>query len=106
MKKIKNDRALNYFVKNIKKSLGAELKNIILFGSRARGESVDGSDYDCMIIVNRVLPEIREKIDEVAGDSLYKYNSLFSAFLISEENYNSRPYSPLLMNIEKEGIYL
>ncbi len=36
---------------------GLALNRVMLFGSRARGESDDRSDYDLMVIVNDLLKE-------------------------------------------------
>lgn len=106
MKHIKEDEALQYFVHQIREQLGNHLKQIILFGSRALGVDVSGSDYDCLIIVDEVSKAIREFVDEVAGEALYQYNAVFSAFLISEEKRNKKPYNPLLINVGKERITL
>jgi predicted nucleotidyltransferase len=102
----KKDDALQCFMQQIRERLGSHLKQIILFGSRARGEEVPGSDYDCLIIVDEVTNKIKDIIDEVAGEALYQHGSVFSAFLISEEKHNRYSYNPLLMNIAKEGMIL
>jgi len=106
MKYDKQDKALQHFVQQIREQLGNHLKEVILFGSRARGEDVPGSDYDCLIIVDEVTKAIKDIIDEVAGEALYQHSAVFSAFLIFEEKHNLQSYSPLLMNIAKEGMIL
>lgn len=102
----KKDEPLQHFVQHTREQLGKHLKQFILFGSRARGEDVPGSDYDCLIIVDEVSKEIKDIIDEVAGEALYQYNAVFSAFVISEEKHYRQSYNPLLMNISKEGVVL
>jgi len=106
MKYDKQDKALQHFVQQIRKQLGNHLKQVILFGSRVRGDDVPGSDYDCLIIVDEVTKAIKDIIDEVAGEALYQHSSVFSAFLISEERHNRHSYNPLLMSIAKEGMIL
>jgi predicted nucleotidyltransferase len=102
----KQDDALQHFMQQIREQLGNHLKQIILFGSRARGEDVPGSDYDCLIIVDEVTKALKDIIDEVTGEALYQHSAVFSAFLISEERHNRQPYNPLLINIVKEGMIL
>ena len=60
----RQDEALQYFVRQIREQLENHLKQVILFGSRARGEDVPGSDYDCLIIVDEVTKAIKDIIDE------------------------------------------
>jgi len=100
------DEALRYFLQEVQKRLGAHLKQVILFGSRARGDDVPGSDYDCLMVLDKVSPEIKDAIDEVAGEVLYRYNIVLSVFPISEKKHCERIYDPFLMNIRKEGITL
>lgn len=97
---------IDYFVQEIQKRLGAHLKQVILFGSRARGDNVPDSDYDCLIILDEVSPAVKDAIDEVAGEVLYRYNIVLSIFPVSERKHYKRIYDPFLMNIRKEGITL
>lgn len=43
---------------------------------------------------------------EVAGDTLFRYSAVFSAFPVSEEQYTRRIYNPLFINVDKEGVRL
>lgn len=104
--KHRTDEVTDYFLKEIQKRLGAHLKQIILFGSRARGDDVPDSDYDCLMVLDEVSPAIKDAIDEVAGEILYRYSSMLSIFPISEKKHRERIYDPFLMNIRKEGITL
>ena len=106
IKKSKTDQVLISFVKKIKKLLGTKLRRIILFGSRARDDYSNDSDYDLLIVADETSAETRELIDNEVGNILYEYNSLVSAFLISEERYLSDKFNPLLINISREGINL
>lgn len=103
---MKDDQTLNIFLKQIRQQLGPHLKQVILFGSRARGDFTADSDYDCLVVVDEVTPEIKEKIYEVTGEILYHYNELFSAFPMAQQKYQHDIYEPLLMNVRKEGVIL
>ena len=101
-----SDRLLEYFLDEIREQLGEHLKQIILFGSRARGDYVADSDYDFLAVVDKVSPEIKEIVDKVAGEFLFQYDTVFSIFPISEEKYRKKTYEPFLRNIRREGISL
>jgi len=77
----KQDDALQRFMQQIREQLGNHLKQVILFGSRARGEDVPGSDYDCLIIVDEVTKALKDIIDEVAGEALINIVPYFQHFL-------------------------
>jgi predicted nucleotidyltransferase len=105
--KMKNDDIiLNEFIAEVHQRFGDHLKNIILFGSRARGDHSPDSDYDFLLIFDNVSPLLIDSIDDITADFLYKYNVLFSAFSISETNYKKQHFNPLLMNIKHDGIAL
>lgn len=106
MKNYQLDKPLKFFTTQLRKRLGKHLKQIILFGSRARGDYDPDSDYDCLIVVDDVTEEIVEVIDDIAGVTLYRYNLVFSAFPVTMEKYQNENFYPLYINIKKEGIPL
>lgn len=102
----KDDKILNYFIEQIRLSLSQRLKEMILFGSMARGDDREGSNYDILIIVDKVTKAIKEVIDNTAGETLYRYDKVITPFIISEERYEKEKFNPLLINVRKEGIRL
>ena len=100
----KNDKILNLFAEKMRAELDPHLKQLILFGSRARGDFTPDSDYDCLAVVDEDSPEIKAAISEIAGDFLYQHDALFSIFPILEEKYSRKRFDPFLMNIRKEGV--
>jgi predicted nucleotidyltransferase len=96
---------LNEFRENIEKLYGKRLKDIILYGSWARGEGNNDSDIDLVIILDgKVSPgkEIDRMIDIITEINL-KYEVLLSVYPVSEKEY-STINSPLLINVRREGI--
>ena len=88
----------------VRSRLGKHLRRIILFGSRARGDAHPDSDYDLLVVVDEVNSNVKDTIDEIAGEMLYEFGIVVSAFPTSEESVQAHPYSPLLMNIAREGV--
>jgi len=96
---------LKEFKKEIEKSYGKRLKDVILYGSWARGEATDESDIDLLIVLEgKVIPgkEIDRMIDIITEINL-KYRVLISVYPVSEEDY-STVNSPLLINVRREGV--
>lgn len=109
--KIKN--ILNEYVKGLNKIIGNHLKQVILYGSYARGEQDKGgeiSDIDILILVDLNINEIKElekKIIEYSYEINLKYNVLLSPIIENDEDYKKRAnYMMFYKNIEKEGVLL
>jgi predicted nucleotidyltransferase len=105
MKTRDDKEILDLFLQEMKEQLGHHLKQVILFGSRARGDFAPDSDYDCLVIIDQISPQTEEIINEITGELLFQHNALFSIFPIQEETFQ-QSYDPFLMNVRKEGITL
>ena len=93
------------FKKEIEKLYGDKLKNVILYGSWARGKATEDSDIDLLILLEGKIisgKEIDRMIDIITDINL-KYGVLISVYPISEKDYLT-VNSPLLINARKEGI--
>lgn len=103
MKRIQ-DKNLKNFIDQLKKRFGRNLKKIILFGSRARGDHSEESDYDLLLIFEKVTPEIKKYVDEIEDEMLFSQGALFSTFLFTPEELEEREFEPFIMNATKEGL--
>ena len=109
--RIKN--ILEEYVRGLVDLLGNNLKNVILYGSYARGEQdINGeiSDIDIMILVDLDEEEIKnveKKVLDYSYDLDLKYNILLSPIVENVENYNKRiSYMAFYKNVAKEGVCL
>ncbi len=96
---------LEEFKKEIEKLYGDRLKQIILYGSHARGDFTEESDIDLLIVLEgKVVPgkEIDRMIDIITEINL-KYGVLISVYPVSEKDYEE-VNSPLLINVRREGV--
>ncbi|MCS7151008.1 MAG: nucleotidyltransferase domain-containing protein [Endomicrobia bacterium] len=103
----KEKQALNELVEKLKKLYGHNLSEVILYGSKARGDAKKYSDIDIMIVLKEYNEwyEEFEKIFSIVNEVCYKYEILISYVIKSEEEFLNRD-TPLLLNVRKEGIPL
>ncbi len=97
--------ALKEFKGGLEKLYGQRLKNIILYGSLARGEGTEDSDIDLVVVLEgdvRPGKEIDRMIDIITDINL-KYGALISVYPVAERDYLTLQ-SPLLMNVRREGV--
>jgi predicted nucleotidyltransferase len=84
---------------------GPRLRNVILFGSQARGDAAPASDIDVLVVLEGAVDpgkEIARTGRPVAALSL-KFNVVISCIFVSAERYLTEQ-TPLLLNIRNEGI--
>ncbi len=87
-------------------ALGPHLKQVILFGSQARGNATEGSDYDVLVVVDERTPEIREMILDADVAMMDRHEVLFAALHYSEQEWRQMQGFPLAWNIRQDGVAL
>jgi predicted nucleotidyltransferase len=105
----KNENAaLRTFVQRILDELGAQVFQIILFGSKARGDSNADSDVDVLILVNEENRRLQERINIIASQISLDYDVLFNPLLIAEARWRqmSRERFSVCRNVERDGVVL
>lgn len=100
------DKNLQIFLEEIKNKLDSQPSKIILFGSRARNEYTDESDYDIIFVFNEVKQEIKKQLKELTIKMLIDYGMVISDFVFAESELERKKYEPFIMNAFKEGIVL
>ena len=100
------DKITQIFTEKVKEKLSNHLKNIYLYGSRARGDYNEGSDYDFMIVVDKRDKDIVDIITDESVNILNDYSELVSAIIYDEKEWEFKKYIPLGKNILREGIAL
>ena len=109
----KIEMILKEYTSGLFKIIGESLKQVILYGSYARGEqnqNGETSDIDIMILVDSTDEEIKaleKKVIDYSYDLDLKYDVLFSPIIENVNKYNSMvKYMAFYKNIEKEGVLL
>lgn len=97
-------RDLKQYLQN---QYGDSVKDVILFGSRAKGDSTLNSDYDILIVLNKEYTARDEnKILDLCYDIDLKYNIIFDVHLISVPELNTlKGKQPIFATAIKTGIY-
>jgi len=90
----------------LKQALGERLRELWLFGSRARGEARPDSDYDLLVLLDRDAPELRERVLDVQVDMLDRHDALVTTLLHAEEDWRQQQGYPLAINIAREAVRL
>lgn len=100
------NRAVYELAEKLKKQFGA--KEVILYGSAARGDMDEGSDIDLLIILDELDWEIEKKIIKLCFDAQLEYGRVFSAVCYTVYDLRNSPLkdSPLVLNAKKQGIRL
>jgi predicted nucleotidyltransferase len=104
MRKKELEGIIQEFKIEIRNFVGSNLKRILLFGSYARGDAVEGSDIDLLLIFDStVSSDAIRKIRDVSNSLSLKYDVVISEFLFTEEDFENYK-TPFLLNVKKEGI--
>ena len=102
----KLDPVINQFVTELRRQLGSHIRQLVLFGSRARGDEREGADYDMLVVVDHRTSEPRAKILNIEGQLMEQYGALVATVLRSEKEWRQTQGFPLAQNIAKEGVTL
>jgi uncharacterized protein len=94
------------FARRVRARLGSRLRQLVLFGSRARGDAHANSDYDVVVVVDRRSPEVREALLEIEVDLLDRHGSLVASLLRDEREWAASQRLPLGLNVAREGVPL
>lgn len=110
-------RALSEYKDFLLRRFSQQVERLILFGSKARGDSVASSDTDVLVVLRKRTKPTKEGFypfgsadptwREIVGttfDLLMKYNVNISPTVIGINEYEE--HSPLMTHIKKEGVEL
>ena len=78
---------------------------IILFGSRARGDSKTLSDWDFLILTNEKVNELfKNKIRDELFETELETDEIISSIIHNKDYWENLKITPLYKNIAREGI--
>lgn len=106
MKRLSREKVLDLIRTTVRKK--EPEAQIILYGSRARGDAREDSDWDVIILLNKP-PMSHQKRYSIAYDlwAVGQDNQEdINAFVYTNEQWNSAPPSLFKYNVREEGIQL
>lgn len=92
-------------VKQLRARYGARLRQVVLYGSYARGEPTTESDIDTLVVLDRVddfWAEF-ERISPIANRLSLAFDVVISALPVGKEAFDHEQ-TPLLINTRREGV--
>lgn len=104
----KSNEILQQLKDKLIQCFGDDIKDVILFGSRATNKATEYSDYDIVIIVNRDYDwKYKNNIYDSVFDIEYQYNITIDVHLVSdyELKHSLRGAHPLFQKAIKNGIH-
>jgi predicted nucleotidyltransferase len=100
----------NYIAKQIRDSISVidSKAQVIVFGSRARGDARRESDWDILILTDYpVSTDIERSFRNNLFDLEIETGEVFSTFVYQKKDWDTRhKVTPLYRNIKKEGVRL
>ena len=92
---------------NLRKQYPDSVKDVILFGSQAKGIANENSDFDILILLDKDFSgQDENNILDICYEIDLKYNIIIDAHLLSLKELTSiRGKQPIFMNAINSGIY-
>ncbi|HAQ20723.1 MAG TPA: nucleotidyltransferase domain-containing protein [Prolixibacteraceae bacterium] len=101
-----NRQELTYQVKKSVRSVDPKAR-VILFGSRARGDSKLSSDWDFLILTSlQANEQLKRQIRTGLIDTELEAEEVISTIIFSQDQWMKYLVTPLYKNISKEGVEL
>jgi len=100
-------KALSELKERLQSVYGNRLVAIILYGSVARGDYMEGSDVDVAIVLRGGFFAAKEinRVGPIVSEISLRYGITISVLPVPEDWWRERR-SPLLINLRKDGITL
>ncbi|MBI4527369.1 MAG: nucleotidyltransferase domain-containing protein [Deltaproteobacteria bacterium] len=100
--------AVNEFCTGVKKTLGSNLVELKLFGSKARGEGSRDSDIDVAVVVRRRNAGAWDRIMDIAFDVNLKWGVYISPRVLESRSLKDPKWrvTGFVKNLQREGIPL
>lgn len=102
---------MNLFVDRLKNKLGDTLCRVILFGSKARGDSRRGSDIDILLLLkNRTVAVENMVFESLTSVQIRSFGCWIGIapkiYSSSEWNFRRRINAPFFQEVHRDGIRL
>ncbi len=95
-------------LKDLAAQLAGSVSDVILFGSRARGDARPDSDWDLLILIDkdRISPEDFSHYAYPFMLLGFDHNMVVNPLIYTKKDWRKRSFTPLYKAIKEEGIEL
>jgi len=101
----KDQEILNKLKKMLQEKV--RLHQVILFGSRARGDAEPDSDMDVLVVIEEPrTPEVRKLVSDCAWEAGFGAGVVVAPIVVSRDHWENGPErsSLLSMVVQEEGV--
>lgn len=104
----KSEKAVNEFASLVIHNLKEKLKELILFGSKARGDFKKDSDIDIFVLIDKENLKIWQIIQSLSAEVSLKFDVVISALVMDKKRYQTHLKLKTLLykNIIRDGVLL
>lgn len=82
------------------------IRDILLYGSVARGDATEASDIDMLVVYDDEDQRRRETSERVAADMMEKHSTLIGILDCGPAEYQRLMKFPFGWQVKKEGVHL
>jgi predicted nucleotidyltransferase len=103
------DRALiEEFRQRLPQEVRQHIRQMIMYGSRARGDAREDSDLDLVALVDEISPELEQTLDDIAYKVMWDHDfkPIISLKVFAENRFNrseAKGFS-FYRNVRREGV--
>lgn len=102
------EHALVDFCARVRERFGARVRELRLFGSRARGDAHPDSDIDVCVVIDALTWQEKRDVDGITAEILDVHDVVLAPFLLSTEHMDllRRRERLIAQEIARDGIAL
>ena len=97
---------IDAFKATVQKKFTGRLSEIILYGSRARGDADEESDYDFLVLLSDLNEYDNRHLDEISFSIALEFSTVIVALAIQASKFTEERYFYFYENVCREGIAL
>ena len=92
------------FIERIKTAYPKSVKNLIIYGSMARGDWHSDSDIDVLIVLHDDHHEEEERIEDEGHQLTVEYKTLASILSMTESQWGDRTGTSFHNEVTRDGV--
>ena len=104
-----NERAaLADYLARLREICGNRVVRVVLFGSKARGDSGPESDIDLFVVLQGEINSLKKALVDLSYEISLNHDVVLSDLVVGAQRYRwmSEHGEPMLIEVEREGIEL